>query len=409
MGVLDGIRVTLETVTPLFLAGADPRGKPELRPPAFRGALRYWFRAAAGGALGGDIQAVARAEREVFGAAAGGGGASAVVVRVSQSVVGEPRPYTRNHAIRVVKNGRELQQPTGRDYLYWSMAESGNKDKGNYQAPKQYYPPGTRFTIELAARPGAPAAGSRLEEAVAALWLLVQLGGVGSRSRRAGGSLSAVSELRQQPLKFVLTGNSPVAIAEHLHAGLEHVRQVFAPQGWPSLEAPSSFDILHPKTSRIVVLGLWQSPGEAVEAIGAALRDFRTYRDPDCHTVWHWLHGGRIPTVERAAFGLPIPYRYSSTRAGVVQAQTRSSQIDRRASPLFLKVSRTADGKGVGVATVFLSQFLPAEAQLTLELSRETRRDLKAEPPSIAIPGDYELIERWIAKRFPQRAEVRYA
>ncbi|MCX7683492.1 MAG: type III-B CRISPR module RAMP protein Cmr1 [Anaerolineae bacterium] len=40
------VRVRLETVTPVFLGGADPCGAPELRPPAFRGALRYWLRAA---------------------------------------------------------------------------------------------------------------------------------------------------------------------------------------------------------------------------------------------------------------------------------------------------------------------------------------------------------------------------
>jgi CRISPR-associated protein Cmr1 len=38
------LTITLETVTPLFLGGADPRGAPELRPPAFRGAMRYWLR-----------------------------------------------------------------------------------------------------------------------------------------------------------------------------------------------------------------------------------------------------------------------------------------------------------------------------------------------------------------------------
>jgi CRISPR-associated protein Cmr1 len=43
------LAVTLETVTPLFLGGADPRGAPELRPPPFRGAMRYWLRAALGG------------------------------------------------------------------------------------------------------------------------------------------------------------------------------------------------------------------------------------------------------------------------------------------------------------------------------------------------------------------------
>ncbi len=43
---MPSITFDLETVTPLFLAGADQQ-KAELRPPAFRGALRYWFRAIA--------------------------------------------------------------------------------------------------------------------------------------------------------------------------------------------------------------------------------------------------------------------------------------------------------------------------------------------------------------------------
>jgi CRISPR-associated protein Cmr1 len=38
------ITVKLETVTPLFLGGAEPHGEPELRPPAFRGAMRHWLR-----------------------------------------------------------------------------------------------------------------------------------------------------------------------------------------------------------------------------------------------------------------------------------------------------------------------------------------------------------------------------
>ncbi|MBN2007625.1 MAG: type III-B CRISPR module RAMP protein Cmr1 [Anaerolineae bacterium] len=46
------LKVTLETVTPLFLGGAESKGMPEVRPPAFRGALRYWLRAMLGGVIG---------------------------------------------------------------------------------------------------------------------------------------------------------------------------------------------------------------------------------------------------------------------------------------------------------------------------------------------------------------------
>ncbi len=74
--------VQLETVTPLFLGGADPRGEPELRPPAFRGAMRYWFRAALGGVIGdSNLDGLRKLEREVFGNAEYG---SPVAVRVRQ-------------------------------------------------------------------------------------------------------------------------------------------------------------------------------------------------------------------------------------------------------------------------------------------------------------------------------------
>lgn len=62
------LELTLETVTPLFLAGADARGTPELRPPAFRGAMRYWLRAALGGVIGdNNLKALHALESAVMG------------------------------------------------------------------------------------------------------------------------------------------------------------------------------------------------------------------------------------------------------------------------------------------------------------------------------------------------------
>ena len=37
-------KLNLETVTPMFLHGADPKKKPELRPPSFKSLMRYWWR-----------------------------------------------------------------------------------------------------------------------------------------------------------------------------------------------------------------------------------------------------------------------------------------------------------------------------------------------------------------------------
>jgi CRISPR-associated protein Cmr1 len=148
------LSVPLETVTPLFLAGAEPRGAPELRPPAFRGALRYWLRAALGGVLGDDVSAVRQAEAAVFGST---DGASPVTVRLRHGPLPRPTPYERQRL------------PSGRDDLYWSMSESGRLERGNRQEAKRFYPPGCAFTIDLSNRPGARATVSNLQQAAASI------------------------------------------------------------------------------------------------------------------------------------------------------------------------------------------------------------------------------------------------
>lgn len=63
------LEITLETVTPMFLGGAEAKtAPPELRPPAFRGAMRYWFRATAGGVIGDkNLDGLHKLETAVFG------------------------------------------------------------------------------------------------------------------------------------------------------------------------------------------------------------------------------------------------------------------------------------------------------------------------------------------------------
>ena len=66
---MQNITVKLEVVTPLFLGGAEPRGEPELRSPAFRGAMRYWLMAALGASTVDNpegIKEVQKSESEVF-------------------------------------------------------------------------------------------------------------------------------------------------------------------------------------------------------------------------------------------------------------------------------------------------------------------------------------------------------
>ncbi|MBI2863667.1 MAG: type III-B CRISPR module RAMP protein Cmr1 [Chloroflexi bacterium] len=364
------LKLTLETITPLFLAGADPHGEPELRAPSLRGAMRYWLRAALGGVIGSEnLAALKRRESDVFGSTEGMG---AVNVRLLSSIVsGDRRTYEKSPA-----------RP-GQGYLYWSMAASGEQ-------PRQYVRGDKSFDVMLASP--VEADDWRWFAGRAALWLLVQLGGLGSRSRRTAGSLGAKPTDLGDGLRLA-NGDSPEAFSKVLGRGITTIRQRLArdiPSG--SLGAVPAFDVIQPEHCSVWVIAeerLWATADAAVEAIGVKLREFRSRRQPDSARVAAWLNGDQIETVQRAVFGLPLPFRYSSLGSATVQG----SNHQRRASPLWLKIARL-DKQYVGVATLFRSAFLPEGEKL------------RARGPLALPPADYGLIEQFVGE-FRRHLEVK--
>ena len=174
----------------------------------------------------------------------------------------------------------------------------------------------------------------------------------------------------------------------------------------PALSLTPDFDVfaLHYDISRIWVLDAnWTSWAKAVDDVGDAMCSLRTYSPPDHNDVIKWISGIPISTVERAVFGLPIPYRYSSGENGVVQGRPENkrlhlAEINRRASPLWLKISKTNDQKYVVVATLFKSAFLPKGEKLHLARSSS---------PPVAPPPNYNLIETWLTSSFSAAEEVK--
>ncbi|MBV9228007.1 MAG: type III-B CRISPR module RAMP protein Cmr1 [Chloroflexi bacterium] len=193
----------LQTITPIFLAGAEYSLNPirdqrqrerdgrrtfathgwdlqaEMRPPSLRGLMRYWLRAAVGGLLDTttvSLDKVIQFEQSVFGTT---DQASAITLRIADV----------QQKAKQFRKGRSTSEKdiNGRDYLLWSMAESGGGEK--YKFDRWYFPEGTRFKVVLSERVVDPATPYTLPYAVAALWLLTSLGGIGARSRRCAGSL----------------------------------------------------------------------------------------------------------------------------------------------------------------------------------------------------------------------------
>ncbi len=382
----------LEGVTPLMVGGALRQA--EIRPPSFRGMMRYWLRALLGGIFGPDLATVSAVERAVFGSQAH---ASLVALRVLQ---GAP-------AATLLAAGEEFP---GVGYLLYSA----------YQNRRDAVLPGERFRLRLQTRPFAlPSFAVKdlgLDEmlvwdlAAAALWLVTRLGGPGSRARRGANSLRFVTEPDEWPDTLppaCVRAATPQAYADELAADLADLRRTFGWQPVGALNGTPSFSVLHPDSCQVNVLDqVYPSWQAALDAVGRAFQAFRS-RQPDDYaavkgllTQPHW----RVTGVKRAIFGLPLMFFFSSLykqlqERGVPQrdARSRSSAMlmprrgQSRASPLWFKVvqlNRDTPAFAVQMA-LFRSQFT-ADGMVTLRPS-----DRSISPVDFRAPADFSYVQEW--------------
>ncbi len=382
------LRVTLETVTPLFLRGADNE-TPELRPPSFRGVMRYWWR------IGYSSQMVDfsrdqlfEAESRIFGNT---NSASPILVRLR----GEPARTTLERP----------EQPAGLNYLMYGMHE--RKKKGN-RTIIQYSPaiaPGERFELVLGIR-SLHHINEVLRQAAISLWLLCNLGGLGARVRRGAGALRAVELTGDWPQDLPalqLQAASPTELSEKLGEGLSSViTSVENPKGFP---IPS----LHPQHSIVTVFEkTWDSWDSALDEVGQVFQKFRSRREPDYTNIKQFIKTGAAPeTVERAAFGLPLPFYYRSLRGAKAmidgQESNKQGEIARRsASPLWFRVSKLSSGDYAVLLFVFISPLLPQGYQLRLSSPGCER--------GAAVPGQNVIAEfmEYAGKQVAPLLEVKY-
>jgi len=140
------ITFTCETITPLFLAGADSSTTPELRAPSIKGALRFWWRAMNGHLPLAELK---QQEAEIFGG----------TEKRSKFIIQVPNKELQFSEVKLVphKNFKSPAFKTGQEFtvhLYFV-------DNENFDA-----------------------------EQLKALFILVcTLGGLGKRTRRGMGSI----------------------------------------------------------------------------------------------------------------------------------------------------------------------------------------------------------------------------
>jgi CRISPR-associated protein Cmr1 len=168
-----------ETITPMFLAGADGK-TPELRPPSIKAAMRFWWRA-----INGHLQLPDLKEKEalIFGGSGKNEERSKFSIRV-KNIQGTPtnKKFPSRNVNTKVK-GKDIQINV-LEYLAYGTLEY---KKGFGQVfIRDYYPAGTTFNIEIDFHNTI----DKLFNIKEIIGLISQVGGLGSRARNGFGRFS---------------------------------------------------------------------------------------------------------------------------------------------------------------------------------------------------------------------------
>jgi hypothetical protein len=353
------VDLRLELLSPCFLGGAYQQ--PEFRIASLRGVWRYWYRALYGR---GDETQPGDEERIVFGGIAPGGGQDGVassvrLVVIEEAPAGEPKVWSNPRP-------PHRDEVDGRGYLFFSMGMQG----------RSFRLPGERLRLRLIvdearlqrladARQLPRRAPDIAMRAKTSLAVACSFSGLGGRSRRLAG---AVSLRAPEPPFLSESPKDPATLARRLTAVLTGLR----PRG-ASLAQPPRYHVVADGVFRAGVLkrtfATWE---EAAGEVGRSFGLFRRNRQPDKDIARAMVIGGPRPpgTITRAAFGLPIGFRFS---AGTVEVTAGRGQAPpgrptpgrdkddagRRGSPLFLSLERLADGRLAVVWCCFGAQLTP--------------------------------------------------
>jgi CRISPR-associated protein Cmr6 len=309
-------------LTPAFFAGAlQEVDDCNLRPATMRGLLRWWWRTLHAGHL--TARELLRLERLIWGGVAGtteGDAPSALSISVEPMGTASAVHYRKQE----VANAHGLKKPDrqkatlGIAYISYGMDE---KDRSRY-----YLPEGSGWRLTILAKPAGPISGQQvLDQARAALWLLTNFGGVGSKSRKGFGCLqtdagiTGIEECRKEA-----AGIRAATHPSNRHQGI--LRQS------PSLES-----MLGPVAIEIPGDDVWY----ALDQLGDAIQEFAQAHKHN---------------PEKKALGLPRRMK---------EADSELRSLNRHSSPVHFHLGRSTSGFNVSIVA------FPSEKLRSFEKNRE--------------------------------------
>lgn len=375
------LKATYRIVTPLFAGGADQQKSAELRTSAFKGVLRFWYRAVALPYCNGNWHKVREQEKELFGSTKG---QASFMLKLQVK-----------HKVDEVPPNQEWAG-AGSTYLGYGLIKPGKTGI----TTRPYIEKGPWFTATLAMPKRMQEMDiDGLKRALKALGLF---GGMGSRSRKGFGSLALESLLEDDREIWTAPKND-----EELGS---KIQELFSGVGLNDiLPEYSAFS----GQSRVTIYRTKEIDSlDLLDEVGREMVRYRSYgqkrgnkrvilvnEEPeqifsdDHDLIWAIAQGDdRKLHPRRVVFGLPHNYRISGKTVSVLPSKNQ-----RRASPLFIHIHQLTGGC-CAVFTLLPARFLPQYDNVKMAVSRGNK-------VFVAPNVDYKVINDFI-DRFDGRLEV---
>lgn len=280
----------LEIVTPLFLSGASTKDA-ELRPPSIKELMRFWYRTCFN-----TSNLKGSSENEIYGSTENQGKFKPIIL-----------DRTDLPTIEFIK----YEFPNGIQYFGFPFGLGENR--------RRYIETGTVFKLQL------KYFGNSVEEKkaiLASFWLLIWLGGLGTRNRKGFGSLGFIDEPSEDTfgLKFYFNDDAS-EFKNFFESNLLKAIRWVNPNFMQQNNLPEHTSLICNR-SRIYLLTKdsvknkdFETWEDAVNYAGVIIQEYRNdNRSPDYESVKNLIQSGTVKDGElvKPAWGLPIKYQYRS-------------------------------------------------------------------------------------------------
>lgn len=353
---MQSITFTCEIVSPMFMGGANPRQRTELRSPSLKGALRFWWRAMKAQP---DIPELLQASQAIFG------GVHQTVLKSRVQL----RVMTPVKAVQA--SGPHWKHDENLNYLWYTVM--GRNQKAHLRE-------GSPFKIQMRMDPRLTP--TQVEEVLQAFALCTLFGGLGARSRRGAGSfriraIKCQDEELKTPAETILGPFLHITDQADLLQKLDSFWQGLPDPGSAgsySNLAGASFYLYPARESWIKAL---TSLGQLYEQYRKSLsiREKSLKESPNCVDVAHL----GLPTGNRAVHvGIP---GYDRQGKPILKAK-----VPRRASPLVFSVLQ-GTGNQYYPSLLHLGGDIYAPNKDMVYLRRDQAPEVRKKPDSNFLPA----------------------